>query len=115
MFWNKKKPVVDTNALILQKLEEMSDRLKQVEEKAVEVLPEPIVVENTEPYVNLKGTDIDKDGRVKIELDWNDAFIAELRSSGYQGTEDEVVVQKWLVHLANDINSNLTTDNNQYS
>lgn len=125
MFWNKK--VKDDAVLV--RLDALSSiladlsarqaaaeaRYDELSDKLTIVNTEKAAAEASEPLVSLTGSDIDGDGKVKIELDWNDEFIAQLRASGYQGTTDEVVVQKWLVHLANDINAKLTNNNEQYS
>jgi hypothetical protein len=135
MFWNKKKEVVKVDP-VLEKLDmltnilvDVNTRLSVLEQEAVVAAQEAVVaaqeavvaaqaaevVEASEPLVTLTGSDIDSDGKVKIALDWNDGFIDQLRASGYQGTTDEVVVQKWLVHLANDINEKLTHTSSTFS
>jgi hypothetical protein len=121
MFWNKKKVVVKVDP-VLEKLDmltnilvDVNTRLSVLEQEAVIAEQAAEVAEASEPLVTLTGSDIDGDGKVKIALDWNDGFIDQLRASGYQGTTDEVVVQKWLVHLANDINEKLTHTSSTFS
>lgn len=55
-----------------------------------------------EPWVDVTGwTDTDKG--VKVELEWNDAFVDYLRGNGINGADDEQVVQKWVTLLLRDM------------
>ena len=56
-----------------------------------------------EPWVDIKGAVEDPQHGIKMELDWNDAFVEFLRDNGIQGTDDEVVVQKWITLLYRDL------------
>ena len=53
-------------------------------------------------WVDLRGISDNIEG-VRIELDWNDAFVTELREAGITGSDDEQVVQKWIALLSRDI------------
>ena len=56
------------------------------------------------PWVEIKGMIHGADrGRIKIDLDWNDEFVEYLRANGITGTSDELVVQKWITMLYQDI------------
>lgn len=59
--------------------------------------PKEIATEKGEPYINVLSVDLDKKnlGNGSFELDWNDAFIKELRAAGYPGKTDEDVVDMW--------------------
>ena len=59
--------------------------------------PKEIATEKGEPYINVLSVDLDKKnlGNGSFELDWNDAFIKELRAAGYPGKTDEDVVEMW--------------------
>jgi len=56
-----------------------------------------------EPWVEIKGIVHDPSKGLKIELDWNPAFVEKLRSEGYTGTNDEAVIQRWLAILYKDL------------
>ena len=56
-----------------------------------------------EPWVDIKGAVQDPEHGIKMELDWNDAFVEFLRDAGIQGTDDEVIVQKWITLLYRDL------------
>ena len=54
------------------------------------------------PWVELVGMS-QVGGNIKIELDWNDAFVTELRKNGFTGPDDETVVQRYIAVLARDV------------
>lgn len=54
---------------------------------------------DNQPWVQVIGEHISEEHGIKIELDWNDAFIKYLKKNGYTGVSEEAIVQKWLTHL----------------
>jgi hypothetical protein len=50
------------------------------------------------PWVTITGENPTEEG-LKLELDWNDAFIEMLRESGYKGISEDQLVGKWLLQL----------------
>jgi hypothetical protein len=66
------------------------------------------------PWVEITGEEIDPNKGIKIELDWNSAFIKYLRDNGFDGADDETVVGKWMVTLYGQMISSLTEDRNFY-
>lgn len=67
------------------------------------------------PYVEIVGSDIDPRQGLKINLDWNDAFVDYLRQNGFKGTTDEAIVQLWLTHLyKNMVDKMAETKTNEY-
>jgi len=55
-----------------------------------------------DPWVDIIGW-VRTDAGVKVELDWNDAFVDYLRVNGIKGTDDEQTVQKWVTLLLRDM------------
>lgn len=55
--------------------------------------------DSKEPWVTVVGETVTNDG-IKIELDWNDAFVNFLKAQGVTGKDDTQVVQKWLSMIA---------------
>jgi hypothetical protein len=53
---------------------------------------------SAEPWVELQSW-ADTPQGVKVELEWNDAFVAYLKSQGIQGTDEDQTVQKWVTLL----------------
>lgn len=67
----------------------------------------------SEPYVKVVNLNIPnpKDPTVGyFELDWNDAFVAELRRAGYKGTTDEEIVDQWFTDLCKGISAESEDD-----
>lgn len=57
-----------------------------------------------EPWVEVMSDKVDEDGRIEIQLDWNDAFIHYLRMNGFRGANEEVLVHTWLAALEKESN-----------
>ena len=55
--------------------------------------------DSKEPWVTIVGESVTKDG-LKLELDWNDAFVKFLKAQGVVGNDDTQIVQKWLAMIA---------------
>lgn len=64
-----------------------------------------IATEKGEPYINVIDLDVDKKtpGIGSFELDWNVYFISYLREHGYQGKNDEQVVDQWFTDLCRNV------------
>ena len=58
-----------------------------------------------EPYVGVVNTHFNpKDPKIGFfELDWNTAFVDNLKSHGYQGQTEEEIVDRWFQTLCNTI------------
>lgn len=57
--------------------------------------------ESTTPYFEiLSEIETGIDGKTKLEMDWNPAFIEELRRKGYTGESEQDIIQKWMLRLA---------------
>jgi hypothetical protein len=50
------------------------------------------------PWVEIVSDGIE-DGQVKLEFEWNDAFIKEIRDHGFVGHTEEECIQQWLEAL----------------
>lgn len=92
-------------------------RKKEVEDKAAEARSKALKEAREEkkkslsPWVEMIGEPVqqkDEDGNhlIGFELDWNDAFIKDMRKKGFKGATDEQIVNKWLTTL----NSNSLQD-----
>jgi len=69
--------------------------------------PKEIATENKEPWVAVMDTHVNKDNIRNgfFELDWNEYFVLQLRSNGYQGETEEAVVDLWFQDLCRNIGS----------
>ena len=81
----------------------------KVKESAPEVVIEKtakeIATANKEPWVAVLDTHVNKDNVRNgfFELDWNEYFVLQLRSNGYQGDSDEAIVDQWFQDLCRNI------------
>jgi hypothetical protein len=66
-----------------------------------------IATEKKEPWVAVMDTHVNKDNIRNgfFELDWNEYFVLQLRTEGYQGETDESVVDLWFQDLCRNIGS----------
>lgn len=60
-------------------------------------------VDAEEPFLNLKGLIQQADGKIKIELDWDDNFVKKLKEVGYTGPDENSIIQKYLLELTSGI------------
>lgn len=58
------------------------------------------------PMVRILGESVSEEEGIKIELDWNPAFIKYLRKNGLTATNDEQLIQKWIAMLYRDLIEN---------
>jgi len=63
--------------------------------------------ENKEPWVAVLDTHVNKDNIRNgfFELDWNEYFVLQLKSNGYQGDTEESIVDQWFQDLCRNIGS----------
>lgn len=58
--------------------------------------------ESEDPWVEIEGW-VETAQGVRVELEWNDAFVSYLRDQGITGTDDDQVVQRWVAMLLYDM------------
>ena len=75
-----------------------TNKKKQVSEKE-------LATKNKEPYINILSMDVDPENLNEgdFELDWNDIFIARLIKAGYQGKEDQDLVDQWFQNVCRNV------------
>ena len=58
-----------------------------------------------EPYIEVIGLDIDANNPVQgaFELDWNEYFVEELKSKGFNGATDEDIVDQWFNQVCKNV------------
>jgi hypothetical protein len=83
----------------------LNDEGKKVLLQCFDKLEETIIdhkKNSKEPWVNITGDIYDEEtGKLKIALDWNDAFIRLLQKQGVTGEDEDEIVEQWLKGLAN--------------
>lgn len=61
--------------------------------------------ESDEPWIEVMGGDVDPEKGLQLNLDWNDAFINQLRAQGYKGTTEGSLVGQWLLAVSQSVAS----------
>ena len=64
--------------------------------------------DSPEPWMELVAISANEKGQIKIELEWNDAFVKQLRENGFVGPDDETVMQRYVAVLARDVADDMT-------
>jgi hypothetical protein len=64
-----------------------------------------IATEKGEPYINIDSVTVDPQnpGQGGFELDWNEFFVAKLVRAGYQGRDDQQIVDQWFQDVCRNI------------
>lgn len=109
---NKEEVIAEREALKKELLAELKkDAKNKKEAKAkIEAEADAKLKASNEPWVKVKGNVVDPEKGIKIELDWNDAFVKYLRSNGYKGADDDTVVQHYIAILSKQIADDLHRD-----
>jgi len=125
MFGFKSKE--DIKREVIDELREEEERRKQeiaeAEEKARVEERERVAAEekaredeaakmkaSDEPWVIIKAMVPDTKKGIKVELDWNDAFIKHLRANGYTGPDDDTVIQRYVAVLSKQVAEDMADD-----
>lgn len=56
-----------------------------------------------DPWIDIIGSDVDPTKGLQLTMDWNDAFIEQLRAQGYKGTTEQALVAQYLLVLSNNM------------
>ena len=64
-----------------------------------------IATEKGEPYINVISVELDPEniGNGAIELDWNEFFVTKLLRAGYQGRDDQQIVDQWFQDVCRNV------------
>lgn len=73
--------------------------------EAAKLSPKELANEKAEPYIAVLETKVNPENPRNgfFELDWNDHFVAQLKSSGYTGETDEAIVDQWFQELCRNV------------
>jgi len=92
---------------ITDKLKSMLGRKEQPKKtsKKKQISEKELATKNKEPYINILSMDVDPENLNEgaFELDWNDIFIARLLKAGYQGKEDQDLVDQWFQNVCRNV------------
>ena len=100
----------EANALKIQAEENAMEAVKaaiaaKAKAEMATKTPKEIATEKKEPWVTVLETHVNSENVRNgfFELDWNEYFIVQLRSNGYQGDSEETIVDKWFQDLCRNI------------
>ena len=92
------------------KRQEAQDNLRREDEKNQHAEFVAKMKESPDPWVEIQGWTQSAEGQVRIELDWNDAFVDELRKQGITGADEDQAIQKWLILLMQELTEEETSE-----
>ena len=108
----KKVKVNDYNKLFLEdlkiKLGNLVDGLSETD--IIKLYVERENIELEEPRLDVKHAGISEDGRIKMELDWNTAFIRHLADNGISAETEDEAIQLYLSMLTHHLGDDVTND-----
>ena len=86
-------------------LDETKVKLKEKEDELEKINKKEQATKNGEPYINVIEIDVSKDrpGIGSIELDWNIYFVEFLKKHGYEGRDDEQIIDRWFTDLCKNV------------
>ena len=96
----------ETEEAIRQKVASQLAAEKAVEaERLSKLTPKQIATEKKEPWVAVLDTHVNKDNIKNgfFELDWNEYFVLQLKTAGYQGDTEEAIVDQWFSELCRNV------------
>ncbi len=91
------------NIFGIKEPEPVIEKVEKIE--TVKLTPKEQATANKEPWVAVLDTHVNKDNIRNgfFELDWNEYFVVQLRSAGYNGESDEAIVDQWFSELCRNV------------
>lgn len=106
------KTVTDLQAQLTKMSQASEEKIKNLEsiitslqQSTSEIITRAQLKNSDEPWIELLGSSIDPEKGLKLHLDWNDAFIAQLRAQGYAGSSESALIALYLKQLSDTINN----------
>jgi len=96
----------------LQEEAEMAAKRAAEEERITKLSPKERASEKKEPWVAVLETHVNQEN-VKngfFELDWNEYFVLQLKQQGYQGSNEEEIVDQWFQELCRNVGAEAGVD-----
>lgn len=91
------------------KRKEEEAKIRQAEQKKQHDEYVATMKASPDPWVEIEGWAETPQG-VKVELEWNEAFVEELKKQGITGADEDQVVQKWITLLMHDMSSKMENE-----
>lgn len=93
----------DNNAI---KNNEFNERLKVIEEHLDEYLAYRTKKDSEEPFLEVISESFSETNGIELKLDWNEAMINFLKRNGYQGQDDDDIIEKYILDLLTSAKNN---------
>jgi hypothetical protein len=92
-------------AIELQTAAELAAQEAAEKARVAALSPKELASERKEPWVAVLNTHVNKENIRNgfFELDWNEYFVLQLKSAGYQGESDEAIVDQWFSELCRNV------------
>lgn len=91
-----------------------NEKIALLEKQLLTKKQEGVEDDNETGEVSLRGIYHDDDKGMRIELEWNTKFIKYLKKNGFEGYDEEEIVQKWLTFLLRDIEKSIGGRDDKY-
>lgn len=112
-FENKKLVVKNFNNAFVEQLKtELGDLTDdKTDAEIVQLFGDRENIEHEEPRLEVLHFGVDEDGRVKMSLDWNTAFIKHLKAHGINAPTEEEAVEIYLMLLQRQVDESFGVGN----
>tara|TARA_B110000977_G_scaffold110952_1_gene144114 strand:+ start:385 stop:750 length:366 start_codon:yes stop_codon:yes gene_type:complete len=90
---------------IFDRFKKQTVQTEPAKSKSKKKTAKELATEKAEAYVNIDSVQIDakNPGQGAFELDWNEFFVAKLVKAGYQGKNDEQIVDQWFQDVCRNV------------
>jgi len=105
--------------LILGKKTKQPDVADQTEptlsaDEATMIKASQLTVDTQKPIMYLLADEYTPERGIRVEMDWNDQFIQQLRNTGVTGSNDDEIVLKWLYAIISGMHDEYVPQSEQY-
>lgn len=80
-------------------IEDANRKIKSLSDDVAELKGLRDKKDSNEPWFEFYGGEIHEEHGLQLQLDWNDAFIDQLRRHGYKGTSDDELVAQYIANI----------------
>ena len=98
---NRLTSIEEENRTLIERINSMENDLQPVKEREIKK-------SDASPWADLLCSEIDLEtGRIRLQLDWNDMFIQQLRKQGFKGTSESELMISYLDFVADTAKKNM--------
>lgn len=102
--------LAEAEATINRLVERMQDYDEMFEDYESLSIEKTLAKKSSSPWAGFSVTDVDKNGRIALKLDWNDQFIEHLRRNGINAPNEEEIVGVWFASLMKEMGEEITEE-----